>query len=179
MPRHLLYEINLDRLTAFCTKCGYTEIVIPKTRTGKMYKPICANRAKEILEKKSQQKELAQEEKESQPQWQLRHVLTQIDPVKRTAVCSICGPTDIWISKSARTGRTRSYCGNHSREYLRKYKIAHSSGRPTNPHALSHVNEEAGTAICATCGPVKVEFRIARKYMVKRCPNAPKPRKPK
>jgi hypothetical protein len=30
MKRHHLYEIDLDRLTAFCTVCGYMEIVLQK-----------------------------------------------------------------------------------------------------------------------------------------------------
>jgi len=177
MTRHQLYEINLEHRTAFCTKCGYTEIVIPTTRTGKTLKPICSTRTKEILENRRQQVELAREARQSQPGWQLRHVLSHIDPVARTATCSHCGPTSIWKRSSSDKDKTYFVCGTQSREYERAYKRAHRSGRSTNPHALSQINEEAETAICATCGPVKIEIHLVNKYVRRRCINAGNPRR--
>ena len=42
MKRHQLYEIDLDKRTAFCIVCGYTEIFVPNTRKRK---PICITSA--------------------------------------------------------------------------------------------------------------------------------------
>ena len=179
MTKHLLYEINVERLTAFCTTCGYTEIVVPKPRTGTLRRPICSNRAKETREEQLRKRELAREERQSQPGWELRHVLSQIDPITKTAVCSICGPTSIWKNSSRHNRKTYYYCGTQARENMRKYQLAHYKGRPTNPHALSQIDDEAGTAMCATCGRVKMEIRLANKYVLRRCVNAKKPRKTK
>ena len=172
MKRHQLYEVDLERLTAFCTVCGHTEIVLPKTRSNKRGKPLCIARDREKREKQLQKSELAREERQALSDMKQRHVLSKIDPENMTAICSICGPTNIWKNINAYKGRTYYKCGTRSRNYLRKYSRAHRSGRSTNPHALSQVNEEAGTAVCATCGPVKIEIRLVNKYVTARCINA-------
>jgi hypothetical protein len=175
MKRHYLYEIDLERLTAFCTICGYTEIVLPKTRSNKRVKPLCIARAREKLEKRLQKAEQAREERQALSGRKQRHILSEIDTENMTAICTVCGPTNIWKSTNAYKGRTYYKCGTKSRNYLRKYSRAHRAGRPTNPHALSQVNEEADTAVCATCGPVKIEIRLVNKYITVRCINAKKP----
>jgi predicted RNA-binding Zn-ribbon protein involved in translation (DUF1610 family) len=172
MKRHQLYEINRERLTAFCTVCGYTEIVLPKTRSDKRPKPLCVARAREKREKQRQKLELAREERQAGAGGRQRHSLSNIDPEAMTAICSNCGPTNIWKHSNSYKGRTYYSCGTRRRTYLRKYSRAHRAGHSTNPHALSQVNEEAGTAVCATCGPVKVEIRRVNKYVTVRCINA-------
>jgi hypothetical protein len=172
MKRHQLYEVDLEQLTAFCTVCGYTKIVLRKTRSNTTSKPLCNVRAQEIQEKQLQKSELAREERHAHLSWKQRHVLSKVDPVTMTAICAVCGPTDIWQRPNAYKGRTYYVCGTQNREYLRKYRRAHRGGRPTNPHALSQVNEEEGTAVCATCGPVKIEVRLVNKYVTRRCINA-------
>jgi len=62
MIRHNLYEVDLERLRAFCTVCGYTDIVLHKSRSSATPKPICVARAKEIREKQLQKSKLAREE---------------------------------------------------------------------------------------------------------------------
>ena len=179
MKRHHLYEIDLERLTAFCTVCGYTEIVLPKTRSNKKPKPLCIARAREKREKQLQKLELAREERQAGTDGRQRHSLSNIDPKTMTANCSICGPTNIWKRSNSYKGRTYYSCGTRSRNYMRTYSRAHRAGRSTNPHALSQVNEEAGTAVCATCGPVKVKIRLVNKYVTVRCINAIKPARPR
>ena len=47
MKNHYLYEINLERKTAFCTVCGHTQVHVRKTRTRTTPEVICIFRAKE------------------------------------------------------------------------------------------------------------------------------------
>ena len=174
MKRHHLYEVDLERLRAFCTVCGYTDIVLRKSRSSATPKSICIARAQEMQVKRLQKSELAREDRQAHPGRQSRHVLSNIDPKAMTAICAVCGPTDIWKRQNAYKGKTYYTCGTQNREYLRKYRRAHREGRSTNPHALSQINEEAGTAVCATCGPVKIEIRLVNKYVTRRCINAKK-----
>ena len=175
MKRHNLYEIDLERLRAFCTVCGYTDIVLPKSRSNIKIKPVCIARAREMRENRLQKLELAREERQARKGGQPRHIVSDIEPQAMTAICAVCGPTDIWKRPNAYKGKTLYVCGTKNREYLRKYRRAHREGRSSNPHALSQVNEEAGTAVCATCGPVKIEIRLVNKYITRRCINAKKP----
>lgn len=123
-------------------------------------------------EKQLQKLELAREERLALSGKQQHHVLSNVDPQTMTAICSICGPTNIWKRSNSNKGRTYYSCGTRSRNYLRKYSRAHRAGRSTNPHALSQVNEEAGIAVCATCGPVKIKIQLVNKYVTVRCINA-------
>jgi len=172
MKRHNLYEVDLERLKAFCTVCGYTDIVLRKSPSNATPKPICVARAKEIQEKQLQKSKLAREERQTSPERKQRHILSNIDTANMTATCSVCGPTSIWKRANAYKGQIYYFCGTKSRDYLRIYKRSHRDGKPTNPQALSRVNEQSGTAICATCGPVMIEIRRVNKYVTRRCPNA-------
>jgi len=176
MPKHYLYDIDLKKLTAFCTVCGNTKIVIPTTRTGRTYRPVCSNKAKESREKQLEKLEREKEERHSHSRWPDRHTLSNINPVAKMAICAVCGPTDIWVNHR-KTGKTTYSCGNQSREFLREYKRSHREGRSSNPHVLSQIDDAAGTAVCATCGPVKINRRLVNKYVTRRCINAPPPRK--
>jgi hypothetical protein len=168
--RHQLYEIDLKNLIAFCTACGYTEIVLRKSLTGPELKPFCVVRAKEIEERQRQKVELSRETRQSRRIRQGYHVLSEINTETMRAVCSKCGPTDIW--KTYGHKRKVTYiCATKSREYMRIYKRSHTKSRPSNPHALSQIDEEARTAVCAKCGPVEIEVRLANKNVTRRCIN--------
>ncbi|HEU0292403.1 MAG TPA: hypothetical protein VFR47_06685 [Anaerolineales bacterium] len=169
---HILYEVDLDRQTAFCVVCGYTEIFIPNTRPGNTPKPICIAKARKLKAWRQERKYILDEEKRSLPTWQPRHTLTEFDPVALRAICAVCGPTD--VQKTTTKGKTRYDCATKLREYNRKYQRTHRVGRPSNPHALSEIDEENETAVCATCGPVKIEIEYGLKKITRRCINAGK-----
>jgi len=169
-PRHYLYDVDLDHQTAICSVCGYTEIIVSYTRAGTKARVRCINKVMELwLDGKSKRNEI-RVEKRSNPNWKPRHTLTEIDPEAQMAICAVCGPTDIW--KTTNKGNVRYYCATKQRDYIRKYKRAHSIGRSGNPHALSQIDEENGTAVCAKCGPVKYEIWFGKKKMNRSCINA-------
>ena len=169
MKRHLLYEIDLDKRTAFCVACGYIEIVMPNNRKRK---PICITRAREIKADLEEKKFILNEEKQLLPTWRPLHSLSEINTVQMTAICAVCGPTDIW--KNTDKDKLRFICATSSRDYLRQYKRVHYVGRSTNPHALSEVDEEKRTATCAKCGHVKIEIIYTNKKIMRRCINKSK-----
>jgi hypothetical protein len=169
MTRHLLYEVDLERKTAFCTACGYTEIYVPNTRTRTKPKVICINRARELwLDNQAKQNRL-RVEKRSQPGWKPRHTLTEINPETLRAICAICGPTDVRKITSRRYSRYD--CFTKKRNYMRKYKRSRYVARFTNPHALSQIDEKNKTAVCAKCGLVEIEIWQGKKKINRRCIN--------
>jgi hypothetical protein len=170
MKSHHLYEVNLEQKTAFCTACGYTEIYVPKTRTHSKPKFICLNRAREIWLNNQARQKVVRAEKRQQPDWKPRHTLTEINPETLRATCAICGRTD--IRKVTQGKYSRYECLTLKRSYTREYRRAHYVARFTNPHALSQIDEENKTAVCAKCGPVKLEIRRGAKKINRRCINA-------
>jgi len=167
--KHNLYEINLERKTAFCTVCGYTEIHIARSRTKGTQKIICINRFREIIQESTNQK---REERRLKPGWKPRHSLSEIDVEKRTAICSVCGPTEIW--KDANRESTRYLCAKIARAYGRKYHRTHYTSQVSNPHVhtLSQIDEENMTAVCSLCGPVSIYIWQGERKMGRRCSNA-------
>jgi hypothetical protein len=172
MKRHQLYEIDLDKRTAFCVVCGYTEIFIPNTRKRTNPKPKCITRARELKANRQEEKYILKEEKQLLPTWRPQHSLSEINVVKMTAICAVCGPTDIW--KNTDKDKLRFICATRWRDYMRQYKRVHYVGRSSNPHALSEVDEEKGTAMCAKCGHVKIEIKYTNKKIMRRCINRSK-----
>ena len=117
MIRHTLYEINLERKTAFCTQCGYVEIHIAKTRTRKTPKIICLNRFLEKSKARRKEQPLKRGRKPF-------HQLTNIDDTLLIAICSICGHTK--ITKRTRKGVIYYSCLTAQRFYMREYRLIHN-----------------------------------------------------
>jgi hypothetical protein len=155
MKSHYLSNIDLEQKIAFCAVCGITEIHVPKSRKKRQPRPVCTTRAGAHYENKLRP---------------TRHILSDIDRKKLTAVCAICGPTDI---REFWKNHHRYYeCLTKTRNYMRVYKRRHYVARTTNPHALSNIDEEKETAICTTCGAVKIKIWRGRKKLNRRCINA-------
>jgi hypothetical protein len=170
MERHTLSNIDLDRRTAVCRVCGPTEIYVPITRTRAEPRVSCIVRAKELKLYHEARQNHIRKERQAQPGWKPRHALSEINPDDLTAVCAICGPTE--IRKNFDRGYTRYDCATKIRDYVREYRRTNYVGRPSNPHALSEVNEEKRTAMCAKCGPVRIEIWQGKKKINRGCINA-------
>jgi hypothetical protein len=169
MKRHYLHNIDLEARTALCSACGVTEIYIPMTRARAKPKVYCVERARELREIHQANQNRIRAELRAQPGWKPRHSLAEIDTEGLSAVCTICGPTD--VRKSVGRKYTRYTCATYQRQFLRKYRRSHYIARSSNPHALSEINEEKWTAVCAKCGPVKIEIWLGKKKINRRCIN--------
>jgi len=167
--RHNLYEINLERKTAFCTICGYTAIHVSKSRTKQTSKVFCISRFRELNQAQINSR---RKKRHSKPGWKPRHSLSEIDTEKKTANCAVCGPTAVW--ENARGESTRYICAKQARAYGRNYRRSESASRVSNPliHVISEINEEKKTATCSRCGPVEIYIWQGGKRIGRRCSNA-------
>lgn len=95
------------------------------------------------------------------------HRLTQIDREHRTAVCSVCGPTEIYVvkSRSHPPRAARAYCMNRIRESNKaQSRRLREQKRLQNPdqeprHSLSKIDADKMTGICSVCGPTDIRKR--------------------
>ncbi len=169
MERHYLHEIDLERLTALCSVCGYTGIYVAPTRTRESPKIYCLQNAKQLRASKLEQHSRVRDQRHAQQNWKQRHSLSEIDPEKLTAICAVCGPTE--IHKTTSKGIVRYDCATKHRNYLRKYRRTHYVARSSNPHALSEIDEENRTAVCASCGHVEIDIKVGKRKTIRRCIN--------
>jgi hypothetical protein len=87
------------------------------------------------------------------------HDLINIDYEFRTATCSVCGTTDIFIDPRAKYGVRGCFCMNQVRESLQKYsQSARTKGRQSR-HEVSGIDFETMTGICSVCGPTDIGIR--------------------
>jgi hypothetical protein len=105
-----------------------------------------------------------------------RHSLSSIDKEKRTAICAVCGPTDvhrITIKKKY----TTYICATKGRQQSRNYRLAHPhiphpQQFSPNAHVLSNVDDETRTAVCSQCGPVRIHIRRYKNLITRCCSKA-------
>lgn len=167
--KHNLYEIDLDKNIAFCTACGWTEIYVRNSPKRTEPLVLCIKNAQNIALRLKAQRLARQSAKPTGPNHKPKHLLSEVNPRSMTAICAVCGPTD--IQKVDRGIYTPGYeCRTKKRNYTRTYRRTHYVARSTNPHALSQIDEEKGVAICAKCGPVQIHIWYGKKIN-RRCIN--------
>lgn len=175
MIKHYLHEVNLEHKVAFCSICGPTEIYVSQSREGKKPQVICLNR---LRESQAAAKEHRNELLHQRQGWKPRHSLSEIDSEKMTAICSICGPTQ--IRKYVGKRYTNYKCANKERLRGRNYRRNAYTSRNSYPlqHSLSEINEANKTAVCSICGHVEIYVWQGKRKMGRRCRNAPVKRVP-
>jgi hypothetical protein len=93
-PRHILSEIDPEKMTATCSKCGPAKILIRKYKQVPYY--ACATKTRDHARKYQRTHYTLRSTKP------FAHVLSQIDEDAKTAVCSQCGPVQIYMWQGKR-----------------------------------------------------------------------------
>ena len=109
----------------------------------------------------------------------IRHSLSSIDKEALTAICAICGLTDVHRKtiRSNEKSYTGYVCATRSRQRSSDYRLAHPyTPHPRQPgsntHLLSNVDDENKTAICSQCGPVEIVIYWTGGYIARCCKKA-------
>lgn len=101
-----------------------------------------------------------------------RHNLTEVDLVGRTAVCRVCGPTEIYVPP--KNGRLKRLCvarWKSLKESIRDHKrLDASKGHTYVNHMIVKFNPASMRGECRVCGPVSV--KLVGKDARRRCVNA-------
>ena len=135
-PRHLLSEIDSGRMTATCSICGPTKIRRHAYQGSFRY--TCATHERAYTRK---YRRTHYTSKKVSP---FVHVLSQIDEEKKTAVCSICGPVQIYIWQGKRKICRR--CSNASVNHI---PPAQEIRRDVNTNLVNSFKVDRG---CKRCG---------------------------
>jgi hypothetical protein len=102
------------------------------------------------------------------------HYLYFVDLEYKTAFCSVCGPTDIYLRKSRTDAPPKAICLNRLKASQQAEKQPTRGLRRTGPkplHPLSEIDEEKLRAVCAVCGPTDIRKRAGKKYTTYSCAN--------
>lgn len=167
MPRHRLTNIDIEAQTATCSVCGATEIYVIRSRADPHHvaRVYCRTRLRQTNKThyRHQRKKAGLPTPEEKP----RHSLSEIDPVALTAVCSVCGSTDI------RKKGPFYICARKKRAYKREYRLSRYVAKPRRPrqsgHSLSQIDDANKTAVCQQCGPVRIYVSHPGGLTIRRC----------
>ena len=88
-PQHILSEIDTDAMTATCAICGSTKIQKRNHKSSVYY--TCATKNRVFTRNYRRTHYTLRSTKP------LAHLLSQIDEETKTAVCSRCGPVEIYV----------------------------------------------------------------------------------
>jgi hypothetical protein len=138
-PRHSLSEIDAEKRTAFCSVCGRTDIQRRSVRGSVYYS--CAQKARSYQRKYRRSYYVPRTSKLTV------HTLSQIDEENETAVCSKCGPVEIYVWQAKRKVGRR--CSNANVDYVLPAKKIR---REINTKLIYQYKADHG---CQRCGENK------------------------
>jgi hypothetical protein len=136
-PQHRLSEINTEKKTGICVVCGPTKIYKHIAQGVTYY--LCARRLRAANSKYQRARYISS--RISDP---TAHILSQIDWENKTAVCSLCGPVEIYVWQGK--GRTCRRCSNAS---VQQVPGARKIRRDIHLNLISQFKADRG---CKGCG---------------------------
>jgi len=108
-----------------------------------------------------------------------RHYLYEIDLENKTAFCTVCGHTEIYVPRSRTGASPKVFCierayqlrknADEKRRRIREKRQSQPDWKPR--HSLSEIDPEKLTAICAICGPTYVRKHNRKPYTSYYCAN--------
>jgi hypothetical protein len=104
-----------------------------------------------------------------------QHILSQIDLEHKTALCTVCGPTEIHVPKNFDPAKSRIYCIQRHKEQNRIKKMWACLSPEERKlirkerHQLREIDPELKRAVCAICGPTDTYQYSDRGKTIYRC----------
>lgn len=105
-----------------------------------------------------------------------KHRVTNINLETLTAVCSICGPTRIYLTEGHAPSKRRARCVNRVQETnIAQATRRKSEKRLPDPnrksrHSILQVDPETMRGMCSVCGPTDVKLRkFGEEYSIYLC----------
>ena len=99
-----------------------------------------------------------------------RHRLQNIDFKHKTADCSVCGRTDIYVWPHTKKGIVRRVClnklGESRQDYRRRLRQEQGLPEPIRKprHLLSQIDVHQMKAVCSICGPTEIRKSSGEYY---------------
>lgn len=135
-PRHILTDIDTEKMAAICSVCGAAKIQKRISKDVPYY--ACATR------QRAYRRKYGRNYYSSRSTSPFVHVLSQVNEENKTAVCSICGPVQVYIWQGERKIGRR--CENAS---VRRIPGAQKIRREINTIMINRHKVEHG---CKRCG---------------------------
>jgi hypothetical protein len=142
--KHVLSEIDVDKLRGVCSICGRTDLERRTYKTSTYY--YCATNIRAKARKATPIKRSASISNST------AHKLSQIDIEHKLAVCSVCGLVEIYIWRGAR--KIAMCCSNAK---VQKGSSAENIRREINIQLINDYKVKNG---CINCGYKKHPFKL-------------------
>lgn len=161
-PRHHLSHIDLKNRKAVCSVCGDTPIFLKHSSKDQKLSVGCLTKRRK--DNSELQRHKRQQQRLQDANWKPMHKLSQIDPIRMTGVCSVCGSTPLRKYRIKGNRRTVYLCKNKyyvPGSRIWKSQTATQELQETHKKMIDQFKVERG---CQNCGcnadPLELELYV-------------------